>query len=246
MNYFDLDYIGRSLSLVAMKEIRNSCTYVLDLCKKNNCLENSPFIFNDLDNKIFYLKVAKERDAIVLSDQNNDFIVIFDISDSYIRCKAFKLYDTFSFEDNKEKENYKNIIKLADIYLGYSDNFDNNEYVERPNLQFFKDNDLMYSEEFYNFVPILDSVYSFEEDMDIIDLITHIHKHNNLKGDINEIIKSFKSTLYSEKMKFEKLYNRMIPNNYVHTVNNASLLDSMLFDLHISLQELRRKFPEEN
>lgn len=246
MSYFNLEYIGKLISRTAMKEIKDKINYIVDICKKNNCTEENPLTFNDLDNDVFYLKVAKDRDAVVLSDENDSFILIVDNSDSYIRCKAFKLYNTFSFKDNTEKEDYKNIIKYADVYLGYSDNFDNNEYVERPNIEFFKNNDLMYSDKVFNFSPILDEVYLLKEDMTKYELIRDIHKNNNMEGNVDKIIELYTSPSYSEREKVEKLCNQILPNNYVNTINNVSLVESLIFDLESSLEALFRKFPEDN
>ena len=67
-----------------------------------------------------------------------------------------------------------------------------------------------------------------------------------MEGNVDKIIELYTSPSYSEGEKVEKLCNQILPNNYVNTVNNVSLVESLIFDLESSLEALFRKFPEYN
>lgn len=203
---------------------------IYKLLKKRRYTSKKPYVFNDLDNKAWLEKVYNKIDAIILKDQNCDFVIIIkEFSETLHHFVAFSYYADYE-EWNKDKI-FKKIpileaIKKVDIYCQYSDNVLENEYVERPNLKYFKNNDVF--KENYSFYPLL------EIKKDLI-------KKDKLNKNIitKDIIDKLKEKGFSEEQvqRFIKMQEENEIENIANNeggVNNLSVFSCLISNIEIT------------
>lgn len=123
---------------------------IYEKLKKKCRTQENPYVYNDMDNSLFYIP-HKKRKVFAMTSQNFNFLVIYDgyEKENYkdIRLHIRRYWDKFKIRnkvDREESEDYKKkgmkhaIVNADWITERYSDNVANNQYVERPDLQWFK------------------------------------------------------------------------------------------------------------
>lgn len=119
---------------------------IVSFLEEEGCTEDSPMVFNDLDDSLFYIPDS-DRKIYCHTSQNRRYLYIKDGRRFHIR----RYYDMYDFGDHdswreKEKARYhdngiREAIVNAEALQDYSDCLPGNPYPKRPSLQFFKDCD---------------------------------------------------------------------------------------------------------
>lgn len=113
--------------------------------KEHNIQQRKPHVFNDLDNKVFYIPHRTKR-ILVVTSQNLRFVYICD--NKYFHCRRFwdpytECFDKDDVYDQKKLEAYKKqgirkaILEAKWIVDNYADDIAGNKYVKRPSLKYF-------------------------------------------------------------------------------------------------------------
>lgn len=123
--------------------------FIHEKLKEHSHTEKNPYIYNDLDNKLFYFPHDSKK-VFAMTSQNFNFLVIYEESGTALKKRKlhirrywdrFDKNDKFRQEEDKEcrKKGMNYAITRADwINENYSDNVPGNMYVDRPDLQWFK------------------------------------------------------------------------------------------------------------
>lgn len=123
--------------------------FIHEKLKEHGHTEKNPYVYNDLDNKLFYFP-HDSRKVFAMTSQNLNFLVIYEESGTALKKRKlhirrywdrFDKNDTFREEEDREcrKKGMRYAITRADwINENYSDNVPGNMYVNRPDLQWFK------------------------------------------------------------------------------------------------------------
>lgn len=135
--------------------IWNDIDFVYNYLIEKQYHENSKYVFNDLDNSVFYIP-NKTSKIIALTSQSLRFLIIKDKDNSPLFSESlFSGYGVYRYwdsakerldEKNYEEENQEycnkgllHALTNADWILEeYSDNVENNKFIHRPDLQWFK------------------------------------------------------------------------------------------------------------
>lgn len=125
--------------------------HIYDCLVKGGFNEDNPFVFNDLDNSMFFLPHESKR-VLALTSQNCRWLFVrwseklLDDNAEYLY--VYRYWDTFDFADTDRKEEAEEYLRegvrhalLQGEWLTshYSDNVEGLEYdPDRPDLQWYK------------------------------------------------------------------------------------------------------------
>lgn len=135
-------YVGRKVA-ANLDDVK----MIVEALKTNSYTQDSPYVFNDCDNQLFY--IPHEKLIFCIESQNTRYIYILHNNKLHIR----RYYDEYDFDGEKdewahrEEEAYKKkgiheaIANAGWLTEQWSDCVSDNDYPERPSLQYFKDCD---------------------------------------------------------------------------------------------------------
>ena len=128
--------------------------------------KDNEYDWNDGDNRAFYHE-TENHSVVCLEDQNHRYAYIFSgqwFSNDF-QLKIYQYFDKYNpdmdLEDRGLEDNItmKEAIVSADWFKQYyADDFEDTQYVKRPSLQYFIDNDFKFKEfthfsSFYTYEP---------------------------------------------------------------------------------------------
>jgi hypothetical protein len=129
---------------------------VFNLLKKNEYTERNKLVYNDCDNKSFIINLKDNIKGICLTNQEFNFIILlYEIDEDIIDYEIYRYYNDiqhleYSLDENiKIKKALKNLGFLSD----FTDNINGNDFIHRPNLEYFKsnvDNNFRTNHHFFN------------------------------------------------------------------------------------------------
>lgn len=184
---------------------------IYKLLKQKKCTAKKKFVFNDLDNNAWIDTVYGGKEAVFLSDQNCQFLIIlYEVSDNRHKFVAYRYYHDYTeSNDLNEKITTAEAVEYATVYMEYSDNINDRDCVTRPDVKYFKNTDL--AEEYQLFEPIL--------------TIDRLIVDENEEG--NEIVK-------------ELLKSGLKPDNQ-NGIGDLPAFSSLLSDIEFTEEELERR-----
>lgn len=136
-----------------VKEVEPEIHSIYTVLKNNHFTEDKPFKYNDSSNSAFFIE-NEENDVFCITSSNANFIFMVQETGDETTSHSQKILHIRRYWDNfdpQEHSSYANEIELGGIETAirqasyykenFSDNIDNNVYMERPDLQWFKDKD---------------------------------------------------------------------------------------------------------
>jgi len=171
---------------------------------------------------------GSQLDAICLTDQNCNFIIILkELEEDMHHFIAFRYYKDISDEGpdfcKKRISMTKAVDEIEDL-VKYSDKVPGNSYVSRPNLEYFKKNDVLEKFQQFNYLLEIKKAIVTEEMKEYKEsLKTHLKDSGLSDSDINDLL------------------NRSItvtPNNE-YGITELPAFSSLLYDIEATLYALK-------
>lgn len=148
-----------------------------DLLKEQGYTSHAnEFSFNDCDQFARIVKVAGDRKAFIVQDQNRTYLTIIH---NEVKSTSYRLYDKWEERDGiTHKDGFRNFLAHRSYYDDMSDNEPGCKYIHYPDLTYFQDKDIIVDKKYHFFQPVFMGVFDktrVNESCNIIHLNSDIN-----------------------------------------------------------------------